>query len=106
MLFKSKNFSVLCVNLIGMIAFLLIASQFWAPTGEEDLPVAFGDAFGWTIEAGSVLIIYLMINAVWLICIIWGMWKGRNAYSVLHWLFVAFLWVTAVCIDASHHYVG
>ena len=94
----------LTVNIIGMAAFLILASQFWTePELAEVSGASLGDAFGWFFTAVPIVLVAFVWDFAWFITAL-RRERGRDrADSISASIIVAGLWIIVLYIDNAHH---
>jgi len=90
----------LMVNASGIILYLLAASQIWG--GQNRLGLGAGDPIVWMLMAFPILVVFVIINTVWLILILRNLSRDRlNWQQFPFWLFGIAVWVVAYIFDWS-----
>jgi hypothetical protein len=94
----------LAANAVGVIAFLLSASQFWIEPELKDEPGANGGAaFGWIFWAAPIFAVFFVANLFWLAV---SIRRIREPWSWLHAVTDLLLiagWWCAFGFDNAHH---
>jgi hypothetical protein len=92
------------INLAGIGAFLLIASQYWVEPDIADIPGAsIGNAFGWFLEAVPVFAIFVLANPIWMLSMLRGEPVSRWWRPLLLAGAMLACWTAAWYFDNAHH---
>ncbi len=97
------------LNIIGVIVYLLFATQGWIEPELADVPGAIGGgAIVWGLTALPTLLAFIVIDVLWLIfeCVAYltrKTWRLGLAFFVIPAVVVPLVWAIAVHIDYSHH---
>jgi hypothetical protein len=91
-------------NILGILAFLVTASQFWIEPELAGVPGASGgSAFGWIIMAVPIFAVFLATNLIWLFVSLWrGIRTGKWSSISIAMLVIA-AWCAAYRFDNAHH---
>jgi hypothetical protein len=96
-------FNWLLVNAIGMVVFLVVASQFWVEPEFADEPgYNLGDAFGWLLCAVPILILFFIGNLVRLVATLRAV-PSQWRPALLLYVQIGGLWMAAFIFDGLHH---
>jgi len=95
----------IAANIVGIVLFLYFSSRLWAPPGQEGLLPAGGDPIVWGMTVLPVMVIFLIVEIVWLSKSIVSIRKlGWKAMTP--WLVVFVVWVAVVAYDNHRSYTG
>jgi len=95
---RRSGLTLLAVNVIGAIVYVVRASAAWAiPQEHGEVPIT-GEPFVWFLGIMPVVIVFLLLNLFWGAMLLNRRW--RNGYF---WLMSAAVWFIAVWIDFAHH---
>jgi hypothetical protein len=89
--------------MLGISAFLCLASLIWVPKGRENIPGGAGDPLVWGFGAFPVLLSFFAINIVWLGFVLVRLVRRSDWFSFIIWLSIIALWYGAVILDHSRH---
>lgn len=88
-------------NLLGMAAYLGLASRLWVPVSEFGEPGGPGDAFFIAFILWPVLISFAILNFIALAFILRRLMQGNRSCAIAHWVAVSSSWVAVMMLD--HH---
>lgn len=94
-----RSFQWVLLNVVGMVAYLKLASALWVLPGEEGTPGGPGDAFYWLFLLAPVLFAFAAFNAVALFFIMRRVRASAGKAALFIWFAVAGLWVATVVFD-------
>lgn len=94
---KSLDITFMVANGVGIVLYLLLASQGWRPPEDRDLPIT-GEPMVWSI-ALPVLGVFFLVNIVWGVLI----FRSSESKRWQRWLITAAVWLLAIALDFSHH---
>ncbi len=98
-LFRRRSSLWVALNVVGMAAYLKLASALWVLPGEEGTPGGPGDAFYWLFLLVPVLAVFLLFNLVALFFVVRRSRASGSTVPLTVWLTVAALWVATVAFD-------
>jgi hypothetical protein len=91
-------------NLIGMALFLWFASRTWLePKLRGVAEASAGDAFVWGVTAFPILAVFIIVNAVWLIRLVYQGLKTKRWLTMWAFALISVLWLTAFMLDGLQH---
>jgi hypothetical protein len=92
------NIAVASANLIGVIAYVALASLSWVNQAECSLGLL-GEPYVWAFGAARVLTFFVLLNLVWGVGMLArAQWRNAPLYACA-WL----VWIIAITIDFAHH---
>src|SRR3954470_3713706 len=89
----------LALNVLGMTAYLKLASTLWVRPGEEGSPGGPGDAFYWLLVLVPVLAVFVVLNSIVLAAIVRRPRAPGRRVALALWLAVAVPWMGTVVTD-------
>jgi len=95
---KPLDITFMLANAIGIAIYLKLASNGWRNPEEYGMIPVTAEPFLWAFA--------LPVGAVCLVAnLVWGglIFRSGATRRWLSWLFVAGLWVIALCVDFAHH---
>ena len=96
----------LAASAMGIAVYLQRASVIWAPPGREGEPGGAGDPIVWGVNAGWVLVVFLLLNMAWLVLIIRAWFRNKQWQPILLWILIGSLWFGATRYDSSRQCNG
>jgi hypothetical protein len=85
--------------MLGMVAYLKLASALWVRPGEEGTPGGAGDAFYWLLILVPILVGFFLLNSLALFAIIRRMRPVGRRLALALWFAVAAMWIGVVVVD-------
>lgn len=101
---RRVNFWVVA-NVLGLACFLFFASKLWAPQGDKGLLGGPGDPLIWMLSAFPFLLIFFVVNCVWVGRVI-AMTRKNGIKPLLVWAIIAICWIGAFSLDHVRSYDG
>jgi len=104
--FLSRKFWIaFIVNVLGALAYLFVAQQFWADPALRDVPGAgAGDPIIWVLEALPILATFILGNFIWALYEFGRFLLKRRVNLGFMYLSIPVVWAVAIYIDYSHHW--
>jgi hypothetical protein len=96
---RPGSLALLVSNVIGAIAYVLLASVSWAIPQEAGLHSETAEPVVWGLTALPIFAVFSLINLTWGALIL----ARRQWRSGSWWLVAALIWLVAVAIDFAHH---
>ncbi len=95
------SLAVLALNVLGVIAYLLWASQTWVAPQEKGMnTTAPGDALVWGAFALPLFAAFFILNLVWGFLIVFQRrWRTGRL-----WLTALIVWIIAIVVDVLRHH--
>jgi hypothetical protein len=95
------RFVVLGLNVLGVIVYLLWASQTWIAPQEKGMNTASsGDALVWGVVVLPLFAVFFILNLIWGSLILFHrLWRTGRL-----WLAVLAIWAVAIVIDIVRHH--
>ncbi len=90
---------LLSLNVIGAIAYVVVASHAWRIAEEQGVVPVTGEPFVWFAGIFPIVAIFSLLNLVWGSVLL----ARRQWQSGRLWLLTALAWIVAVLIDFAHH---
>jgi hypothetical protein len=99
----------LAINVVVLALTLLLASQGWAPYGEEELPAAGGDIFVRVLYVFPLFFLICFVNFIWAIWVAVRVRRNglsRRKTEIIWLVIVIATWTLALVYDHSRQYLG
>lgn len=101
---RKLNYWVIA-NAVGVICFIYLSSKLWSPSGENGLLGGPGDPLIWTLTVFPVILIFLIVNLVWLVRALLHVRKD-GVRGLFVWALVLVVWLAAFGYDRHRSYDG
>jgi hypothetical protein len=100
-LHKTSPITLLTINAIGAVGYVLLASRAWVipQECEAGINTTTGEPLVWFSSIAPIITIFFLFNAVWGMVVL----KHKQWAAGRMWLGSAALWLIAAFIDFSHH---
>lgn len=95
---KPLDITLLIVNAIGIVLYLLLASRGWRIPQEHGMVPVAGEPFVWAL-AVPVFGVFLLADIAWGGVIL----RDTKSERKLWWFLTAAAWLIAICVDFVHH---
>ncbi len=89
----------LASNLVGMGAYLFLASVLWVRPEYQGTPGGPGDAFVWLLTIVPVLLLFATVNLAALVRVIIEYRRAKSLVPVLLWIIVCSVWLNVILLD-------
>jgi hypothetical protein len=93
------SLTLLALNVIGAVVYVVRASPGWAIPEERGLHSTTGEPFTWFLGILPVVAIFFALNLAWGALIL----IRRHWLSGRFWLLGVVFWLVAVLLDFAHH---
>jgi small-conductance mechanosensitive channel len=96
---KRRLIQWIAINLVGMTAYLWMASALWIRLGEEGTPGGPGDAFYSLFILVPIIVVFIAINLTVLVPVLREAVRNHRFWPFMAWLIMIALWAALLAFD-------
>lgn len=94
------------LNGVGVPLYLYLSSRLWAPNGQAGLRGGPGDPIVWGLTVLPILVVFCIINLIWLRSIFLRWLRTKKFSVVIVYLLVSTAWCSAIIYSNSRGFTG